>query len=257
MAGYPRSMARLPRLSDLDTALDVGVTLARAQVKAITALPGAISAVVEAANNINSTAAEARAVIRKAQSVVDRLDGMLDHVEPAVTEIAPTVQALKDAQARLVAMTGSTEKLGAFVDDAGAGLSKLVEMSGAAGLFTRLAAAAKPSDPLVRGAARGLAAVPEPATQVLPAETPTEAELADLVGADGGVVEDAVLVEDTASEDTAREDTAREDDAELEDAERADEIAADTEADGADAVLHPVELGSEADGPDLPDSATA
>ena len=49
---------------------------------------------------------------------------------------------------------------------------------------------------------------------MLPAETPTEAELADLVGADGGVVEDAVLVEDAPA-----------DDAELEDAELADEIA--------------------------------
>ena len=249
MAGYPRTMARLPRLSDLDAALDVGVTLARAQVKAITALPGAISAVVEAANNINSTAAEARAVIRKAQSVVDRLDGMLDSVEPAVTEIAPTVQALKDAQQRLVAMTGSTEKLGAFVDDAGAGLSKLVEMSGAAGLFTRLAAAAKPSDPLVRGAGRGLSAVPsEPISAALPAETPSEDELAELVGADA---------EPVAFDESQIEDADLVDDAVLEDEELADDLASETAEDAADDVLqHPVGLGSEADGPDLPDSAT-
>jgi ABC-type transporter Mla subunit MlaD len=214
-------------MSDLDSALDVGVSLARAQVKALTALPGAISAIVEAANNINATATEARAVIAKAQSVVDRLDGMLDHVEPAVSDIAPTVQALKDAQQRLVAMTGSTEKLGSLVEDAGAGLSKLAEMSGAAGLFTRLAAAAKPTEPVVR---RGLASVPpEPAAAILPPETPTEAELAALVGAGEEPIgiEDAVLVED-----------------------------AEVEAVG-ETVEHPVELGSESDGPDLPDSATA
>ena len=189
-------------MSDLDSALDVGLNLARAQVKALTALPGAISAVVEAANNINSTATEARAVIAKAQSVVDRLDGMLDHVEPAVSDIAPTVQALKDAQQRLVAMTGSTEKLGSLVEDAGAGLSKLAEMSGAAGLFTRLAAAAKPTEPVVR---RGLASVPpEPISEVLPAETPSEEQLGELIGVDPApipldesAIEDAELVEVT------------------------------------------------------------
>jgi ABC-type transporter Mla subunit MlaD len=220
-------------MSDLDSALDVGVNLARAQVKALVALPGAISAVVEAANNINSTAAEARAVIRKAQSVVDRLDTMLDHVEPAVTEIAPTVQALKDAQQRLVTMTGSTEKLGSLVEDAGAGLSKLAEMSGAAGLFNRLAAAAKPTEPVVR---RGLSSVPQdPAASILPPETPSEAELAELVGADDEPldIEDAVLVEDEVPVD-----------------------AGATEDKTAEVVDHPVELGSESDGPDLPDSAT-
>src|SRR4051812_22862847 len=232
MAGYPRSMARMPRMSDLDSALDVGVNLARAQVKAITALPGAISAVVEAANNINATATEARAVIAKAQSVVDRLDGMLDHVEPAVSDIAPTVQALKEAQQRLVTMTGSTEKLGSLVEDAGAGLSRLAEMSGAAGLFTRLAAAAKPTEPLVR---RGLSSVPpEPAASILPPETPSEAELAELVGADDEPldIEDAVLVED-------------------------EQPVEEAEVEVEETIDHPVELGSESDGPDLPDSATA
>ena len=221
-------MVRMPRRSDLDSALELGVTLARANVKAVTALPGAITAIAEAANNINATANEARAVIRRAQAVADRLDGLLDHVEPAVSELTPTLQALREAQQRIVAMTGSTEKLASFVDDAGAGLSKLAGLSGASGLFTRLAAAAKPVEaapsalpsglapgPLVRGTARGLSAVPaqdvelgippEPLAGVLPPETPEEEVLAELVGAaaapvdlDDGI-EDAVLVQDETS----------------------------------------------------------
>jgi ABC-type transporter Mla subunit MlaD len=243
-------MARMPRRSDLDTAVDVGVNLAKAQVKAITALPGAIAAVAEAANNINRTAEEARAVIRKAQAVADRLDGMLDHVEPAVSEITPTLQALKEAQQRIVAMTGSTEKLASFVDDAGAGLSKLAGLSGASGLFNRLAAAAKPTEPLVRGSVRGLASVPaEPAAEILPPQTPTEDELAELVGADvepvafdESGIEDAELVDDDVLEDQA-----------LEDQELADELAVEVNEDVIDEALRPVELGSEADGDDVAD----
>ena len=132
------------------SALDAAVELGKAQAKALAALPGAITAIAEAANNINATANEARAVIRKAQAVTDRLDSMLDHVEPAVSEITPTLQALKEAQQRIVAMTGSTEKMASFVEDAGAGLSKLAGISGATGLFSRIAAAAKPAEPTGR-----------------------------------------------------------------------------------------------------------
>jgi hypothetical protein len=241
-------MARMPRRSDLDTALDVGVNLAKAQVKAITALPGAINAVVEAANNINRTAEEARAVIRKAQAVADRLDGMLDHVEPAVSEITPTIQALKEVQQRLVTMTGSTEKMASFVEDAGAGLSKLAGMSGATGLFTRLAAAAKPTEPLVRGSVRGLASVPtEPITGVLPSETPSEHELAELVGADA---DPPTLDDESGIVDAELVDL---EDQELEDRELADELAIEVNEDVVEEALRPVELGSEADEPDVTD----
>jgi hypothetical protein len=301
----------MPNRSDLEAAVDAAVNLGKAQAKALAALPGAISAVAEAANNINATANEARAVIRKAQAVTDRLDSMLDHVEPAVSEITPTLQALKEAQQRIVAMTGSTEKMASFVEDAGAGLSRLAGLSGASGLLNRLAAATKPEP-----ASRPLTAVPtEPAAEILPPETPAEEVLAELLGADPEPVElddpeihDADLVvglEGAPFEDTAAEDTDLLDE-ELADAELAETDREGTElveeppvptydyfgnSDGSqegndqdhshdtragsddgtetgpaaspgddplldEALLHPVELGSESDGPDVTESAT-
>jgi hypothetical protein len=346
MSGYPRTMARMPNRADLESAVDAAINLGKAQAKALAALPGAINAVAEAANNINATANEARAVIRKAQAVTDRLDSMLDHVEPAVSEITPTLQALKEAQQRIVAMTGSTEKLASFVDDAGAGLSRLAGLSGASGLFNRLAAATKPEP-----TSRPLAAVRnEDAPELLPAETPTEEVLAELVGADAdpielddpeihdadlvaAVLEDVPieetdlaapaedpliedtdlaapaedpLIEDTdlaaPAEDPLIEDTDLADGGDLVDEELADAELAETEREGPELIeepsvaaydyfgngnssqkgqdngedrgtetgsaassgedpppddaLHPVELGSESDGPDVTESAT-
>jgi hypothetical protein len=259
----------MPNRADLEAALDAAVNLGKAQAKALAALPGAINAVAEAANNINATATEARAVIRKAQAVTDRLDSMLDHVEPAVSEITPTLQALKEAQQRIVAMTGSTEKMASFVEDAGAGLSRLAGLSGASGLFNRLAAATKPEP-----SSRPLTAVPtEPAAELLPAETPTEEILAELVGADAGPVElddpeihdaDLVAVPDedepieddelpTEVDDGVRYETDDPIEAEPPEAELADTQDTDAELEEA---LHPVELGSESDGPDVTESAT-
>jgi hypothetical protein len=260
-------MARMPNRADLEAALDVAVNLGKAQVKAMQALPGAITAVAEAANNINATANEARAVIARAKSVTDRLDGMLDHVEPAVAELTPTLQALKEAQQRIVAMTGSTEKMASFVEDAGAGLSRLAGLSGASGLFNRIAAAAKPAE----APARPLTAVrTEPAAEILPPETPSEEVLAELVGADEGPVEiedpeilDADLAADPdPAADLGDDGTA---DAELdqieldEAASEAQDEAVDRAVDRAmdeaiDEAMQPVELGSESDGPDVQDA---
>ncbi|MDX6207329.1 MAG: hypothetical protein QOF39_3386 [Frankiales bacterium] len=246
----------MPNRTDLEAALDAAVNLGKAQAKALAALPGAINAVAEAANNINATANEARAVIRKAQAVTDRLDSMLDHVEPAVSEITPTLQALKEAQQRIVAMTGSTEKMASFVEDAGAGLSRLAGISGAAGLFNRIAAAGKPEP----GAPQLSAVRNDPAAEILPPETPTEEVLAELVGAesepvrlDDPEIHDADLVtvpdEDEPDEDAGPPRAAVDEQVVPE----ADEPIEDPELDEA---LHPVELGSESDGPDVTESAT-
>ena len=229
----------MPNRADLEAAVDAAITLGKAQAKALAALPGAINAVAEAANNINATANEARAVIRKAQAVTDRLDSMLDHVEPAVSEITPTLQALKEAQQRIVAMTGSTEKLASFVDDAGAGLSRLAGLSGASGLFNRIAAAAKPAEP----GARPLSAVPaEPIGEILPPETPSEEVLAELVGAD----EPPAELDDPEIHDADLEESAPAE------AEPATLISVTDEQ--VEAAMQPVELGSEADGPDVEDA---
>jgi hypothetical protein len=259
-------MARMPNRSDLEAALDAAVELGKAQAKALAALPGAITAIAEAAQNINATANEARAVIRKAQAVTDRLDAMLDHVEPAVGEITPTLQALKEAQQRIVAMTGSTEKMASFVEDAGAGLSKLAGISGATGLFSRIAAATKPADPAA-AAPRTLAAVRAELVATddhdhQGADEPPEEFLAELVETpvpathvDEGI-EDADLVEPVPL--TAVEEG-------VEDAGLVEPVPPTAEAEGmnvapqgevrvseaeVDAALQPVELGSEADGPD-------
>ena len=222
----------MPNRADVEAAVDAAINLGRAQAKALAALPGAINAVAEAANNINATANEARAVIRKAQAVTDRLDAMLDHVEPAVSEITPTLQALKEAQQRIVAMTGSTEKMASFVEDAGAGLSRLADLSGASGLLNRIAAATKPER-----SERPLTAVPRTeAVELLPAETPSEEVLAELVGADEAPVEL--------------------DDPEIHDAELADPLPEEPlpeEPLPDDQQTGLAELGSEADGPDVED----
>ncbi len=284
MPGYPRTMARMPNRSDLEAAVDAAINLGKAQAKALAALPGAINAVAEAANNINATAHEARAVIRKAQAVTDRLDSMLDHVEPAVSELTPTLQALKEAQQRIVAMTGSTEKMASFVEDAGAGLSRLAGLSGASGLFNRIAAATKPEP-----AGRPLdTARTEPAAALLPSETPSEEVLAELVGAEDPVVQlDDPEIHDADLEDTAPyvEHPVGQDDDEVPQTDLADgdDTAADapatydyfanrsggadqesgsssgaeSDASELDAGLRPVELGSEADGPDVEDEPAA
>lgn len=301
-------MARMPNRSDVEAAVDAAVELGKAQAKALAALPGAITAIAEAARNINATANEARAVIRKAQAVTDRLDSMLDHVEPAVSELTPTLQALKEAQQRIVAMTGSTEKMASFVEDAGAGLSKLAGISGATGLFSRIAAAAKPAE-----TPRSLAAVraelvateehDEPAEEFLAelVETPTSAayveegiedaelvdsspprpreeglEDADLVEAAASqvpeeAVESSDLVETPPSAAYVEEGVDEEGLVEAAEPPAFDgasvpDLAAEVEASGwdgaetgevpvsdaeTDAALRPVELGSEADEPDV------
>jgi hypothetical protein len=260
-------MARMPNRSDVEAAVDAAVELGRAQAKALVALPGAITAVAEAAKNINATANEARAVIRKAQAVTDRLDSMLDHVEPAIDEITPTLQALKEAQQRIVAMTGSTEKMASFVEDAGAGLTKLAGLSGASGLFSRIAAAAKPAEPAA-ASPRSLAAVrAELVATEEHEDEPAEEFLAELVDppvpatyVEEGV-EDAELVPPSSpdSRDEGVElaeavDLAAEAESEVMDAVSdgtvATGVAEQPTAAETDAALEPVELGSEADGPD-------
>jgi ABC-type transporter Mla subunit MlaD len=132
-------MVRLPRPSDLSRLPGAGTVAA--QLEALAGVPTSLAALNRGVRGLAEALESTRGSMLALQRVAERADSLLEDLEPPLRRLAPQLdrladlaedpelasllRSLRDAQALLAQVTGSTDRLGRLVDDAGGRLSGL------------------------------------------------------------------------------------------------------------------------------------